>query len=230
MLLQVVQTATDTLDTLSTASANASELSFIDLLVKGGVILIPIGILSIISVYLIAERYLYIKKATNIDNQFMRNVKDALYRGDFNGGLMLCRSSNSALAKVVERGIMRIGKPIKEIESNIETAGSMEIAKMENNLGYLGVIAGIAPMLGFIGTIVGIIKIFYDISLSDNISIGIIAGGLYQKMITSCAGLIVGVIAYTGYHYLTILIDKFTLRVEVVATEFLDILQEPTKV
>jgi biopolymer transport protein ExbB len=125
---------------------------------------------------------------------------------------------------------MRIGKPIKEIESNIETAGSMEIAKMENNLGYLGVIAGIAPMLGFIGTIVGIIKIFYDISLSDNISIGIIAGGLYQKMITSCAGLIVGVIAYTGYHYLTILIDKFTLRVEVVATEFLDILQEPTKV
>ncbi len=229
MFLQVVQTVADSLDTLSTASSQ-SELSFVDLLLKGGVILIPIGLLSLISIYLITERYLYIKKATKIDNQFMRNVKDSLYRGDFNAALMLCRSSNSALAKVVERGIMRIGKPIKEIESNIETAGTMEIAKMENNLGYLGVIAGIAPMLGFIGTIIGIIKIFYNISLSDNISIGIIAGGLYEKMITSCAGLIVGVIAYTGYHYLSILIDKFTLQIEVIATEFLDILQEPTKV
>lgn len=229
MFLQVVQTAADSLDTLSTASGQ-SELSFVDLLIKGGIILIPLGLLSLFSIYLITERYLYIKKATRIDNQFMRNVKESLYRADFNGALMLCRSSNSALAKVVERGIMRIGKPIKEIESNIETAGTMEIAKMENNLGYLGVIAGIAPMLGFIGTIIGIIKIFYNISLSDNISIGIIAGGLYEKMITSCAGLIVGVIAYTGYHYLSILIDKFTLQIEVIATEFLDILQEPTKV
>ncbi len=229
MLLHVVQTATDSLDTLSTGSSQAG-LSFIDLLIKGGVILIPLGILSVISIYLIFERYFYIKKASYIDKQFMRNVKESLLRGDFNAALMLCRSSSSALSNVVERGIMRIGRPIEEIESNLETAGHVEIAKMENNLNYLGIIAGIAPMLGFIGTIVGIIKIFYDISLSDNISIGIIAGGLYQKMITSCAGLVVGVVAYGGYHFLNILIEKFSLTMETIAMEFMDVLHEPTKV
>ena len=129
-----------------------------------------------------------------------------------------------------EKAVGRVGVGTnKDIENTIETVGQIEISRMERNLGYLGVIAGIAPMLGFIGTISGIIRIFYDISLSDNISVGIIAGGLYEKMITSGAGLVVGVIAYSGYHLLNMMIERFTLKLEMNAFDFMEILQKPTE-
>jgi len=137
-----------------------------------------------------------------------------------------CKSTNTPVSRMVEKGINRIGRPISEIERSIESVGKFEVSKLEKNLKILGIVAGIAPMLGFIGTIMGVIKIFYNISLADNISIGLIAGGLYEKMITSASGLIVGVLAYAGYHYLNILLDKVIFKMENNAIDFMDLLQK----
>ena len=134
---------------------------------------------------------------------------------------MHARNNQAALGRILESGIEKVGKPMDEVERNIETATNLEITRMEKNTGYLGIIASVAPMLGFIGTISGVIKIFYNISLADNISIGLIAGGLYQKMICSGAGLIVGVLAYAGYHYLQIKIDKYLIRLQESLIQFL---------
>ncbi|MFN4083478.1 MAG: MotA/TolQ/ExbB proton channel family protein [Bacteroidia bacterium] len=200
-------------------------LSLLDLIIKGGVIMIPIGLLSIISIYVIIERYIFIRNASKIEANFLNNIKDHLSKGDIKAARAYCQRLNNPISRIIEKGIARIGKPIKEIESAMESVASIENTRMEKNMGFLGLTAGIAPMLGFIGTISGIIKIFYNISVSDNISIGLIAGGLYEKMITSGSGLIVGLIAYAGYHWLNSLIDKFNHKVEMAAVEFVDVLE-----
>jgi len=200
-------------------------LNFLELIFKGGVVMIPIGLLSLVTIYLIIERFIYIRNASKLEVNFMNNVKDLLAKGDLKAARAFCQRVNSPISRVIEKGIMRIGKPINDIESSIESMASLETSALEKNLNWLGIIAGIAPMLGFIGTIAGIIKIFYNIAVSDNISIGLIAGGLYEKMITSGSGLIVGVVAYTGYHFLNSLIDKFNTKLERTAVDFIDILE-----
>ena len=157
----------------------------------------------------------------------MQQIKKYLQAGDIKGAKMLADQESSSAGKIILSGLEHVGKPIKEIETMMESATNIEIAEMEKNLGYLGIIAGIAPMLGFIGTISGIIKIFYNISLSDNISIGIIAGGLYEKMITSGSGLVVGVIAYASYHFLQQKITRFSLRIQKDAFEFMRSILSP---
>ena len=200
-------------------------LNFLELIFKGGVVMIPIGLLSLVTIYLIIERFIYIRNASKLEVNFMNNVKDLLAKGDLKAARAFCQRVNSPISRVIEKGIMRIGKPINDIESSIESMASLETSALEKNLNWLGIIAGIAPMLGFIGTIAGIIKIFYNIAVSDNISIGLIAGGLYEKMITSGSGLIVGVVAYTGYHFLNSMIDKFNIKLERTAVDFIDILE-----
>jgi biopolymer transport protein ExbB len=185
-----------------------------ELLMKGGFIMIPIIILSIISIYFFIERHSYIRKNAVIDRNLVRNVIDEIKKNKAEDALVHTKYSNTSLGRILESGLSRHGKSAKEIEECMESAANYEISVMENNTGYLGIIAGIAPMLGFIGTISGVIKIFYNISLADNISIGIIAGGLYQKMICSGTGLIVGVIAYTCYHYLQMMIDRFSINMQ----------------
>jgi biopolymer transport protein ExbB len=143
--------------------------------------------------------------------------------------LNLARTTNTPIARLLEKGIKRLGRPIKEIESAVENTGKLEIYKLEKNLAYLGIIAGIAPMLGFVGTISGVIKIFYNISLADNISIGLIAGGLYEKMVTSAAGLVVGIIAHIAFHFLNTMIDRVSFQLESTAVDFIDLLHEPSK-
>ncbi len=199
-------------------------LNFLDLIFKGGAVMIPIGLLSVITIYIMIERFIYIRNASKMEANFLNNLKDLLAKGDLKAARAFCQRVNSPISRVIEKGVMRIGKPINEIESSMESTASLETGILEKNLNWLGIIAGIAPMLGFIGTIAGIIKIFYNISVSDNISIGIIAGGLYEKMITSGSGLIVGVIAYTGYHLLNSMIDKFNAKLEATAIDFIDIL------
>jgi biopolymer transport protein ExbB len=204
------------------------ELNLFTLLLKGGVVMIPIIILSIASIYIIIERFVAIKKAYNKDNLLVAQLNDQLQNGNIKAAKALCERNESSASKVLHSGLLVLGKPVKEIESMMETTTGIEVAEMEKRMGYLGLIAGIAPMLGFVGTIVGVIKIFYDISLSDNISIGIIASGLYQKMITSGSGLIVGLIAYCGYHILSMLIDKNVLQIQKQSFDFLRIIQLPT--
>jgi biopolymer transport protein ExbB len=200
-------------------------LSLFDLIIKGGIIMIPIVLLSMLSIYFIIERIIYIQAAFKLESNFMNNIKDLLGKGDIKAAKAYCQRINTPISRVIEKGVTRIGKPIKDIESAMESAAGLEMDKVEKNLSFLGLTAGIAPMLGFIGTIAGIIKIFYDIAQSNNISIDVIAGGLYVKMITSGAGLIVGVLAYTGYHLLNSRIDRFNHKMQATAVDFIDVLE-----
>jgi biopolymer transport protein ExbB len=185
-----------------------------ELLMKGGFIMIPIILLSIFSIYLFIERFIYIRKSTVVDDSLIYNILVELRNKQPVGALEHTRNNDTALGRILESGLSQPGKTPKDIENYMEATANIEISEMEKNTGYLGIIAGIAPMLGFIGTIAGVIKIFYNISLADNISIGIIAGGLYQKMICSGTGLIVGVIAYSCYHYLQMMIDRYSIDMQ----------------
>jgi biopolymer transport protein ExbB len=211
-------------ETSAAISSSEQATTLLDLLMKGGIIMIPIVLLSFISIYIFIERMAYIKRTTSIENGLLASVMNELKVGHQNNALVYARNNQAAVGRILESGIEKIGKPASEIERNLETTTNLEITKMEKNTGYLGIIAGVAPMLGFIGTISGVIKIFYNISLADNISIGIIAGGLYQKMICSGAGLIVGVLAYAAYHYLQMRIDRYTIRLQESLIQFLKVI------
>ena len=195
-----------------------------ELLMKGGFIMIPILLLSVFSIYLFIERFLYIRKTTIVDHSLVFNIIDDLRNKRSEIALEQTRNNDTSLGRILESGLSQGGKTSKEIENYMEATANLEIAEMEKNTGYLGIIAGIAPMLGFIGTIAGVIKIFYNISLADNISIGIIAGGLYQKMICSGTGLIVGVIAYSCYHYLQMMIDRYSIDMQRQVNEVIKVL------
>lgn len=224
LLFQI--TTPNVADTLITPVTAQDSLSLLDLILKGGVIMVPIFMLSIIAFVIFFERLFTIRAASKDQAGFMEHVKRMVLQGDINGARMLCSQTNSPIARMIGKGIARLGRPLKDIESSVENTGKIEIYKLERNLSILGIIAGIAPMLGFVGTIFGVIRIFYNISLADNISIGLIAGGLYEKMITSAAGLIVGIIAHAAFHYLNLLIDRIVYKMESNALDFIDLLQE----
>ncbi|MBZ4042082.1 MotA/TolQ/ExbB proton channel family protein [Flavobacterium hibisci] len=220
-------------DTIANAASNVvieqvapnTEISVLGFILKGGVFLIPIAILLFYTIYVIIERYLYIAKASKIDSRLMQDVGDKLHAGNIELARSIVERNNTASGNILKEGVLVIGRPIAEIESNMDRAADIEIGEMESRLGHLGLIAGIAPTLGFVGTISGVIKIFYSISVTENISIGNISGGLYEKMISSGAGLIVGIIAYSGYHILNGKIDDFALKIQKQILEFVNIIQ-----
>ena len=221
MLLQALT------DSTMTAPVADEGLSAFSLLMKGGWVMLPLGFLFIATLALIVERWWGINANGKIEEPFVDNVKDFIQQGNLKSAESLCRNQRNAAGRILERAIGRIGYPIKDIETTIENASQIELQRMEGNLAYLGVIAGIAPMLGFVGTIAGIIRIFYDISISNDFNISTISGGMYEKMITSGSGLIIGLIAYAGYHLLNMKIDRFALRLQMAASDFLDVLQRP---
>ena len=204
-----------------------THVSLVDLLLKGGPIMIPITLLSLLSVYFIVERVLYIRRAMIIPSSQMQTVKDHLRRGQTDMALATLKQYNNSFSRILRVMIKKLGRPIKEIESFVETATSIEISAMNRNMNYLGVIAGIAPMLGFVGTIYGVIGIFYAINKTGVFDMNTISGGLYQKMITSAGGLIVGLIAYTGYHLINAMIDRFATNVEEELFEFINFITDP---
>ncbi|MCV9931388.1 MotA/TolQ/ExbB proton channel family protein [Flavobacterium sp. LS1R47] len=220
-------------DTIANAASNVviekiapnAEISVLGFILKGGVFLIPIAILLFYTFYVIIERYLYISKASKIDNRLMMDVSVNLNSGNLDMARSIVERSDTAAGNILKEGVLVIGRPIAEIESNMDRAADIEIGEMERRLGHLGLIAGIAPTLGFIGTISGVIKIFYSISVTENISIGNISGGLYEKMISSGSGLIVGIIAYSAYHLLNGKIDDFALKIQKQILEFVNIIQ-----
>ena len=221
-------------DTIATAASSVviekiapnTEISVLEFILKGGFFLIPIALLLFYTFYVIIERYLYISKASKIDKHLMKDVRDNLNSGNLDLAKSIAERSNSASGNIIREGIQVIGRPIIEIESNMDRAADIEIGEMEKHLGHLGLIAGIAPTLGFIGTISGVIKIFYSISVTENISIGNISGGLYEKMISSGSGLLVGIIAYSAYHLLNGKIDNFALSIQKQILEFVNIIQK----
>jgi biopolymer transport protein ExbB len=221
-------------DSLANAASNVviekiapnTEISVLGFILKGGFFLIPIAILLFYTFYVVIERYSYIHRVSKVDPLLMRDVRDHLNAGNFDLARSITERTNTASGNVIKEGILLIGRPIAEIESNMDRAADIEIAEMEQHLGQLGLIAGIAPTLGFIGTISGVIKIFYSISVTENISIGNISGGLYEKMISSGSGLIVGIIAYSAYHLLNGKIDNYALKVQKQILEFVNIIQK----
>jgi biopolymer transport protein ExbB len=201
----------------------------IDIIMKGGIIMIPILLLSIVAVYIFIERYLTIRRHISSDVDFMNSIHEYILNGRTESAIALCRSTSKPIARMIEKGISRLGKPIKEIEESIEIAGKFEVYDLEKNINILAVIAGIAPMFGFLGTIIGVIKIFFNISMTSDVSIGSVSAGLYTKMVTSAAGLIVGILAYVGYHWLNIILNKAIHQLEWNAMNFIDLLKSPSK-
>jgi biopolymer transport protein ExbB len=228
----------ETLDTLNKAIVSSPSLptqpmpqvtKLIDIILKGGIIMIPIALLSIVAVYVFVERYLAIRRHVSSDVDFMNSIHDFILNGRTDSALTLCRNTAKPIARMIEKGISRLGKPIKEIEESIEIAGKFEVYDLEKNIQILAVIAGIAPMFGFLGTIIGVIKIFFNISMTSDVSIGSVSAGLYTKMVTSAAGLIVGIVAYIGYHWLNIILNKAIHQLEWNAMNFIDLLKSPSK-
>lgn len=194
---------------------------------KGGLVMIPIGILFIIALYLAIERYLAIRSAAIIEPTFMNNIKDLVLNNNVQGAQTLCSRTNKPISRIIEKGISRIGKPIQDIESALDNVGKMEIYKIEKNVGFLATIAGIAPMFGFLGTIFGVIQMFQNIAAAKTIEIETVSTGLYVKMVSSAAGLMLGIFAFAAYHYLMLKIDRVANKMEAHNLEFIDILQQP---
>jgi len=230
----ITDTAKKLVDTANHAAQQLApipqqELHFGDLILKGGWVMVPIGILAVLGLVIFFERYFTIRKASKNESNLMIQVRESIHSGNLQSAIAICRNSNTPLGRMLQKGLLRIGRPIKEIEGAIENVGKLEVAKLEKNIGILGIVAGIAPMFGFLGTIFGVIRIFYNISLTDNISMGAISGGLYEKMVTSAAGLSVGIVAYVCYHILNMMVDRVILSLETDAIEFIDLLEEPSK-
>lgn len=208
-------------------AVNAKEVSVLEFVFKGGFFIIPIALLLFYTFYVIAERYFYIAKRSKIDSNLVRDIRDYLNAGNLEMAVSVADRANTASGYVLREGILTIGRPISEIETNMERAANIEVGEMEKKLGHLGLIAGIAPTLGFIGTISGVIKIFYSISQTEDISVGNISEGLYEKMISSGAGLVVGIIAYSAYHLFNGKIDAFVLSIQKQVLDFVNIIQRP---
>jgi len=208
-------------------SSTEENLNVIQLLIKGGWIMVPIAILFFLGLVIFVERYITIRKATKLDSNLLPQVKSNIMAGKLDSALTVCRSSASALGRMLEKGLLRVGRPIKDIEGAIENVGKLEVARLEKNINILGIIAGIAPMMGFVGTIFGVIKIFHDVEMTGGIDIASVSGGLYVKMVSSASGLTIGILAFIGYHILNMMVDRIILRMETDAIEFIDLLDEP---
>jgi biopolymer transport protein ExbB len=205
-----------------------TKISLISLLQKGGWIMYPLYALLVLAIYVFIERFLAIKKAGGIDPQFMLKIRDQIISGNTSAAKDLAKRTVNPVAKMIEKGILRMGKPLDAIEKSMENVGKLEMYTMERNLNILSLIAGIAPMFGFLGTIVGMVQLFYGIASTGEYTLNTIAGGIYTKMITSATGLIIGLIAYVGHNFLTTQIDKTANKMETASADFLDILQETT--
>jgi len=237
ILLQIVQTTQGAADTAARAvnqlpaltQPKEESFSLGELMIKGGPIMIPIAILSVVAIYIFFERYFHIRRARSNQADLMNNIRDFITNGRIDSAVAFCKSNGSPAARMIEKGIKRLGRPLKEIEDSIEIVGKFEVYKLENNVVILAIIAGIAPMFGFIGTIIGVIKIFHDISLAGDVSITTVSSGLYTKMVSSAAGLLVGIVAFILYHWCNIMVEKTVQKLEHSAMEFIDLLQEPAK-
>ncbi len=222
--LQVTTTAVD-----STAVAAGDSMRLIDILFKGGVVMIPLIALSLISIAFIISKYIFIGERSKIDHNLVNTVLDKVSLGQFDSANLLCDQAGSSLGNVIKAGVSQIGKPIEYIEKALEVQSNIEMSEMESKMGYISMVSGIAPRIGFIGTILGVILIFYSISQTADISIGTISAGLYQKMISSATGLIVGVVAFMGYNFLLTKIDNFSLNLQKEVLEFIKGLQKPVR-
>jgi biopolymer transport protein ExbB len=227
ILLQ--QQLTASADSIGTGGV-VEEPSLLKLAVQGGWVMIPIAILSIIAVYIFFERFNVINKASKIDINFMNRIKEYIHESKLDSALALCKSYTNPIAHMIETGINRIGRPLRDVETSIENVGKLEIYKLEKGLPLLATCAGAAPMLGFLGTVMGMISAFHELSSQPGGDIlNQLSNGIYQALVTTVAGLIVGIIAYFAYNILVARVEKVIFQLEASTTEFMDLLNEPVK-
>jgi biopolymer transport protein ExbB len=210
------------------STGTGDKIDVLDVFIKGSYIYIPMILLSIVSVYIFVERSIALNKANKEEANFMSKIRDYINQGKLDSAKNLCSTSQTPVARMLEKGISKIGKPLDDIKKSIENVGKLEVAKMEHNVGILATISAVAPMFGFLGTVFGVITIFRDIADAGSLQIGTVSEGLYLKMISSAVGLIVGMIAYVGYNTLVSRIGKVMNKMEANAVEFMDILETPT--
>jgi biopolymer transport protein ExbB len=227
-LLQIVDTLNKTMQ--STTSGSAGEpLSFFDLIRMGGWIMIPLGLMLLLTVYFFAERYIAIRHAARIDSNFMNIIRDHIVSGNVVAAKSFAKNTNNPVAHIIDKGIQRIGKPIDSIEKSMDNVGQLEMYNLEKNLAVLSFISKAAPIFGFVGTLIGLMQLFSNIHRANEVEIGVISQGIYTKLITSISGLVIGLIAYLAYSYLNTQIDKAANKMEAASADFLDVLQEPTR-
>lgn len=212
------------------AGTAGKTISFFDLIYMGGWIMIPLGVMLLLTVYVFAERYIAIKQASKIDGNFMNIVRDHIVSGNVTAARSFAKNTNNPVARIIDKGIQRIGKPIDAIENSMDNVGQLEMYKLERNMGVLIVIARAAPIFGFVGTLMGLMQLFSQINQAGGeISLAVISQGIYTKLITSIAGLVIGLIAFLCHNYLHAQIARTANRMEASAADFLDVLQEPTR-
>jgi len=216
--------------TPATEAAEEATMSLADLYLAGGWVMYLITLLSFVALYIFIERYLVIKKASKGDANFMNRIKDYMYEGKVDAALQLCRKTNSPQARMVEKGITRLGRPLADVTAAIENVGRLEVHKLEKRFPTLATIAGAAPLMGFFGTVIGMVQAFYEMSLAGNsLDISTLSGGIYTALITTVGGFILGILAYFGYNQLVVKVENVVFQLEITSTEFLDILNEPVK-
>lgn len=216
--------------TTVTPPASATTLNFWDLCVNAGVIMIPIALLAIVCIYVFVERVLTIRKASHEDITFMSRIKDYITSGDVDAAHELCRRTDTPYARLIDKGVSRIGRPMNDVLVAIENTGNIEVATLGKGLPWLATTAAGAPMLGFLGTVIGMVQAFYNLASSgSSASIDVLADGIYQALVTTVAGLIVGIIALFAYNYLVASINGVMRSMEAKTMEFMDLLNEPSK-
>ena len=230
MLFNLLQATADTTALMQNAAAQQEmKLSLIDLASKGGWLMIVLLILSIMAIYIFGNKWWMIRQAGQIDKNFMKDIRDNIHDGKIKSALELCQRYDSPVARLVEKGIERIGRPLQDIQTAVENMGSVEVSRLEKGLPMLATIAGGAPMIGFLGTVTGMIQAFFKMSTAgNNIDITLLSGGIYEAMVTTVGGLFVGIIAYFGYNFLTSQISNLVFKMERTTIEFIDMLHEPS--
>lgn len=226
-LLQIVDSLTGATHTLS--AEKEESIRFIDLLLRGGWIMVPLGIMLLLTIYFYVERHIAIRHASKIDSNFMNIIRDHIVSGNVTAAKSFAKNTNNPVARIIDKGIQRIGKPIESIEKSMDNVGQLEMYKLEKNLAVLSFISKAAPIFGFVGTLIGLMQLFSNIHQANEVEIGVISQGIYTKLITSITGLVIGLIAYMAHSYLNTQIDKTANKMEVASSDFLDVLQEPTR-
>lgn len=228
-LLRIADTATQVIKKVAGDRNGDGYLGFGELLMSGGWIMIPLGIMLVLAVYVFAERTIAIRNAAKIDDNFMNIIRDNIVSGNIVAARNFAKNNNTPVARIIDKGIQRIGKPLDSIEKSMDNVGTLEMYKLEKNLGILSVVSKAAPIFGFVGTLVGMMQLFSGITSANDFNVSTISGGIYTKLITSITGLVIGLGAYLGYSYLNTQIEKTSNKMESASADFLDILQEPTR-
>ena len=234
-MILLAQGAMNMADSLATANpvlteVGTPEMNMLDMAIKGGWIMVVLGVLSVVCFYILFERNYMIRKAGKEDPMFMERIKDYIHSGEIKAAINYCRTMNTPSARMIEKGISRLGRPINDVQVAIENVGNIEVAKLEKGLTVMATISGGAPMLGFLGTVTGMVRAFWQMAnAGNNIDITMLSGGIYEAMITTVGGLIVGIIAMFAYNYLVTLIDGVVNKMEAKTMAFMDLLNEPAK-